>query len=285
MTVGEQGLVVLQGGKQESSPRALERRIRSDLFLADPEHQVAQFLRLAESPLGLVRPGPLGLVDSRTSLLLGDGDQRGRNRGRDPDDEERHEHRRDGCRPLSGPSLHPIPERWPTGQDRLPVRNGSRSSALSRGGIPVPRVLLHGLEDDRFEVVRHCRVDRRRSGGGSSWMIWLMRTAGSSLGSDTRPVSSSYRVAASEYTSVRWSSRRRSPPACSGLMCAQSADRRAGPGDGRADGELGEPEIGDPDVAARVEEEVRWFHIPVDNPALMGVVRRRATSHRRATAR
>ena len=52
----------------------------------------------------------------------------------------------------------------------------------------------------------------------------------------------------------------------------QRAQQVPGTRQGEAGVKLGQTEIGDPEVAAIIKQQIRWFHVPVDDAKLMGML-------------
>ena len=188
-----------------------------------------------------------------------DGDRRGRRDGRDP-----------GVPPREPPGA--ARQADPPGADRLVVEEpGQVLGEVARRLVTVRRPLGQQLQDDRLQVARDPRVEH--PGGDRLVRRDLLDQLGGAAalegGAEGEQLVEGRAQAVEVGPAVD-----RADPGLLGAHVARGAEQAVVLGQARVGEPSGEPEVGDPDEPAAVDQEVRRLDVAVDHAPVVGVPER-----------
>lgn len=204
-----------------------------------------------------VRVRQLGEVNSRPREPQ---DHRGRQRG----------DRRRRSRPALRPLRDPLDRPGRAGGDRFAGQHPAEVVLqVGRGGVPVPRLLRQALQADDGQVAGD--VGDEFAGRLGVIVDDSVQDRPFIVGGEWGDPGQAFVQDHSEPPDIRRGDREPGPSAglLGGHVRRRPQDRPA-PGDVRADGPLGQPEVGYPGLAGGVEDDVGRLEVSVDDIGLVG---------------
>ena len=283
--LADEVLVVGQRRAQQLAAQRLEARYVEEPALADAGQQLVNGgAGLGEVGLGQgavaigIRPARLGVhqpllgqleqaVGPRP-LALGPPPEHGHPRAGDRQDQEQRGQRRRQGRVAPAPSPRPLGRPDPPRQDRTPLEVAPQVLGHVLGRlVAMHRLLGDRLQDDRLQVPRDRRVDLARRHG---------RLVGHHLHQPSPVRLVEDRAEGQELVERRAQRIDVAPgvgPPLEPLRghVAQRAHQAAGLGERAGALAGGQAEVGDPDGAVGVEQQVRWLDVAVEDALGVGV--------------
>ncbi len=266
LTAIDELLVVDQCRHQHPLAQPFEMRVVGQFLIAELDHLVDGLLGEPELRLGFLSPQSFAFarpIDQGSAYQRSGGD-----------DKQQHDGRAGDRRMPPQPFAHALEESWAAGENG-PVFDEAAQGVgeFASAGVAVDGALGDRLQNDGLQLRRHAPVD----GARRSWLVVqdLVQQTLVIFAVEHWPKRQQFVESCAERIDV--GARVEGGALAGGLFrahIAQRAEQVAGacePGPGV---ELGQAEIGDPDVAQGIHHEVRRLHVAVDDTELMGVLER-----------